>query len=691
MGCSAREKQIRGNRKLHSAKPDFDSSCNLNKKWMVPFKNHVELGLNPNSNPNVDSSGWVLCMEGQLEEILLKNIEIIYNNTVSKLVALGYNEDVAVKTILRNGHCYGGMDVSTNILQNSLACLNSGNFDNCGFNPAFSDLKQLTEYTLAGIVSLLQEVRPNLNRGDAMWCLLMSNFHVGRASTIQIPVGNECPSYAAVENTGIGNNAVGVNAPPLQKFHGESIEFPVNGFFSYGPGINFQLQRDIVFPKRFNLSPSMKSLLKRNVAMFAANFRANSKQLQPQAKAIPSISTISKLDSSSVSGTPVLGKQSVEFHPLNNQEDLNSVLSKLLDLNIGENSEFVVEDQKDEVIVTLAHQIKDLEKQVEEQKDWAHQKAIQAARKLSSDLIEVRKLKMEREANQRLKKGKEALDDTTMKRLSEMENALRRASGQMDQANAIVRKLEAENAEIRAELEASKLSASESVSACKQVMQREKKCLKRLQAWEKQKAKIQQNISDEKQKILEIEEELAQIKQCEKDAEVMGREELKAKEEALALIEEERRSKEAADTNNKRNLKALRLKIEIDFQRRKDDLLRLEQEISRLKASAHSADFHHRARTMPPNECEDVEPQNETIDELLQELDNAKDSSEKEGNGNRECIICGKDELSIIFLPCAHQIMCASCSEQYGRKAKAVCPCCRVPIEQRIRVFGASS
>ncbi|KAK1357180.1 hypothetical protein POM88_050436 [Heracleum sosnowskyi] len=50
-----------------------------------------------------------------------------------------------------------------------------------------------------------------------------------------------------------------------------------------------------------------------------------------------------------------------------------------------------------------------------------------------------------------------------MKRLSEIENALRKASGQMDRANVVVRRLETGNADIRAEMEASKLSASESV------------------------------------------------------------------------------------------------------------------------------------------------------------------------------------------------------------------------------------
>ncbi|TKY55559.1 MND1-interacting protein 1 [Spatholobus suberectus] len=718
MGCTMREKHIRANRRPRSVKPDSDScdkdaiSKSIAESGLKPVKYH--LGLNdysqsPNSNPNVEETGWGYCTEEQLEEILLKNLEFIYNEAVSKLVALGYDEDVAVKAILRNGHCYGGMDVLTNILHNSLAFLNSNNSDGAGgysnnnsgnldeSEPVFSDLRQLEEYSLAGMVCLLQQVRPHLSKGDAMWCLLMSDLHVGRASAMEIPVpGNGGPAPATAEG---GGNSVGVMAPALCRFHGGwgfgnggGLDFPVNGIFSCGAEMNLQLQRDIEFPKRFNLSPSMKSLLKRNVAMFAAGFRANSKQLQAQVKAIASRSTAPNLDPSAVSGMEVPAEQSRgDSQNLDSQDAVNSVLSKFRDLNLDENLELVAEDQKDEVIVTLFHQIKDLEKQVDERKDWAHQKAMQAARKLSSDLTELKMLRMEREETQKLKKGKPTLEDTTMKRLSEMENALRKASGQLDLANAAVRRLETENAEMKAEMEASKLSASESVTACLEVAKREKKCLKKLLAWEKQKAKLQQEISNEKDKILETQEILVQIRQCQKEAEVKWKEELKAKEEALALVEEERRSKEAAESNNKRKLEALRLKIEIDFQRHKDDLLRLKQELSRLKASAQSAELHNQSSTSPPSDSEGAKPQRETIARLLQELDNLEDFSEKEVNCNRECIICMKDEVSIVFLPCAHQVMCASCGDEYGRKGKAACPCCRVQIQQRIRVFGASS
>ncbi|KHN45974.1 MND1-interacting protein 1 [Glycine soja] len=717
MGCTMREKHIRANRRPRSVKPDSDScdkdaiSKSIAESGLKPFKYHLDLNdssQSPNSNPNVEETGWGYCTEEQLEEILLKNLEFIYNEAVSKLVALGYDEDVAVKAILRNGHCYGGMDVLTNILHNSLAFLNTnsdgdgGGYSSNGGNlhesePVFSDLRQLEEYSLAGMVCLLQQVRPHLSKGDAMWCLLMSDLHVGRASAMEIPVPD---NGSTVPATGEGGaNSAGVMAPALCRFHGGwgfgnggGLEFPVNGIFSCGAEMNLQLQRDIEFPKRLNLSPSMKSLLKRNVAMFAAGFRANSKQLQAQVKAFPGRSTAPNLDSLDVSGTEVLAEQSGgDSENLDNQDAVNSVLSKFRDLNLDENLDLVAEDQKDEVIVSLFHQIRDLEKQVNERKDWAHQKAMQAARKLSSDLTELKMLRMEREETQKLKKGKPELEDTTMKRLSEMENALRKASGQLDLANAAVRRLETENAEMKAEMEASKLSASESVTACLEVAKREKKCLKKLLAWEKQKAKLQQDISDEKEKILKTQEILVQIRQCQKEAEVKWKEELKAKEEALALVEEERHSKEAAESNNKRKLETLRLKIEIDFQRHKDDLLRLEQELSRLKASAQSAELHNQSSTSPTSDSEGAKPQRETIARLLQELDNLEDLSEKEVNSNRECIVCMKDEVSIVFLPCAHQVMCASCSDEYGRKGKAICPCCRVQIQQRIRVFGASS
>lgn len=562
---------MRANRRTRSLKPEFDPCAYIDRasisksvfdSGIKSLKYHLgHLGLKDstqnhnscNNNPNTqEDNGWGYCTEEQLEEILLKNLEFLYNEAISKLVALGYDEDVALKAILRNGYCYGGMDVLTNILHNSLAYLNCSVSSNCGAGggdcdgdgdgnsdeseSVFTDLRQLEEYSLAGMVSLLQQVKPHLSKGDAMWCLLMSDLHVGRASSIEIPVlpsnmSNGCVSSSSSSSStmvssaieSVGSHSVGVVTPALCRFHGGwgfgsggGSEFPVNGFFTCGAEVT--LQRDIDCPKRFNLSPSMKSLLKRNVAMFAAGFRANSKQLQPRSQACPS--ALSRGGAQAVLGAEVPVEQSQESLCLKNQEVVNSVMSKFRDLKLDESWDSVAEDQKDEMIVTLLHQVKDFERQVKERKEWAHQKAMQAARKLCHDLNELKMLRMEREETQRLKKGKQTLEDSTMKRLSEMENALRKASGQVDRANAAVRRLETENAELRAEKEASKLSASESVTTCLEVAKREKKCLKKLLAWEKQKSKLQEEIEDEKEKIKELQQQLVRIKQAQKEFEV---------------------------------------------------------------------------------------------------------------------------------------------------------------------------
>ncbi|KAK7252730.1 hypothetical protein RIF29_36900 [Crotalaria pallida] len=665
---TVRDKHIRPNRKNRSQKSD--SCCKSCKHHVNVSVVEYDININPNPtlNPNIGSYP-----DHQLEHFLLNSVGTIYNDALNKLVALHYDEGLALKAILRTGHCFGGMHALTNILSNALSYLSKNRGDSESESESegvgFSDLRQLAEYSLASMVSSLRQVRPNLSKRDAMRCLFAADFNVGKATTIEIPVSEE----NGIETAGGGGDGVIVDnpfglmmPPPLCTFH-EGW-----GFGNAGPS-DLKLQKDIELPKGVNLTPEMQSLLKSNVARFAAGL-----------KAAPDSGTASDLDSPAV-------KSFGDSHNLDSADAVNSMLSKFRELSIEGKLNLVPEDKKDEMILTLFRQIMDLHKQVQERKEWAHEKAVQAARKLTSDLNEMKTLRMEREETQRLKKGKESLEDSTTQRLSEMESALRKASGEVDQANAAVKKLETENAEIKAELEAAKLSASESITACLKVANREKKCLKKLLSSEKQNAKLQQAISDEKQKILEIQEELAHIKQCEKEAEVKMGEELKAKEEALALVEVERRSKEAADANNRRNLKALRLKIEIDIQRRKDDLLRLEQELACLKVSAQSADLRRKSNTSLTSESEGAKLQREKIAQLFQELYNIEGLSDKEVSGDRECILCKKDQVSIVFLPCAHQVMCAGCSEVYGRKSKAVCPCCHVPIEKRICVFGVSS
>ncbi|KAL0302939.1 UNVERIFIED_CONTAM: putative E3 ubiquitin-protein ligase [Sesamum radiatum] len=46
----------------------------------------------------------------------------------------------------------------------------------------------------------------------------------------------------------------------------------------------------------------------------------------------------------------------------------------------------------------------------------------------------------------------------------------------------------------------------------------------------------------------------------------------------------------------------------------------------------------------------------------------------------RECVMCLSEEMSVVFLPCAHQVVCTTCNELHEKQGMKDCPSCRSPI-----------
>lgn len=107
-----------------------------------------------------------------------------------------------------------------------------------------------------------------------------------------------------------------------------------------------------------------------------------------------------------------------------------------------------------------------------------------------------------------------------MKKLSEMENALCKASGQVERANSAVRRLKVENSNLRHEMEAANLRAAESAASCEEVSKREKKTLMQFQSWEKLKSLIQEELIAEKRKFTQLQQDLQVAKQQQDQLEV---------------------------------------------------------------------------------------------------------------------------------------------------------------------------
>lgn len=349
------------------------------------------------------------------------------------------------------------------------------------------------------------------------------------------------------------------------------------------------------------------------------------------------------------------------------------------------------EQRKTEMLLQLIDRIKYLESQLQEWSEWAQQKVMQAAQRLRKDSSELKALRSERDEYARLKKEKQTLDETTTKKLSEMENALRKALNQVERANTTARRLKAENKEARDEMETAKQTAAEYVSACQEVAKKENKSVKKAQAWEKQKTKLQDELAEEKRKLASILQQLAQAKQRLQQAEVRWTQEKKAKEEALALLELEKRGKEQVELASKRQEETIQRKAEVELQCHRHEVQKLQSEIAHLKASIGLQPAMTWSRSgLDISEVRSAENYKKINERLLAEIANLRDS-QREIQRDRECVMCMNEEMSIVFLPCAHQVICIKCNELHQKRGLKDCPSCRAPIKQRIRVYGVNS
>ncbi|QHO50939.1 putative E3 ubiquitin-protein ligase RF298 isoform X2 [Arachis hypogaea] len=352
----------------------------------------------------------------------------------------------------------------------------------------------------------------------------------------------------------------------------------------------------------------------------------------------------------------------------------------------------VPQDRKDEMILKLVPRVRELQNQLQEWTEWANQKVMQAARRLGKDKAELKTLRQEKEEVERLKKEKQSLEENTLKKLSEMENALCKASGQVERANAAVRKLEVENAALRREMEAAKLRAAETAASCQEVSKREKKTQMKFQSWEKQKSLFQEELVTEKRKLAQLLQELEQSKVQQEQAEARWQQEAKAKEELLLQANSIKKEREQIEESAKSKEDMIKLKAERNLLKYRDDIHKLEKEIAQLRLKTDSSkiaalrmgiDGSYAGRFADlKNVAAMGGPRNSFIRELVSDYSVTPGGVKRE----RECVMCLSEEMSVVFLPCAHQVVCTTCNELHEKQGMQDCPSCRSPIQRRIAV-----
>ncbi|XP_062199028.1 MND1-interacting protein 1-like [Phragmites australis] len=591
----------------------------------------------------------------ELESRLLKRLDDTYASALARLSDLGHAEDAALEAVLRAGHCYGKLgDPVANIVANARGFLSDPTAAGGG---GFADLRRLEEYSLAGLVCLLQSSRPTLTRAEAMWCLLSSDLRLEEAIAIGASLtGSPLP---AAERDELAPAAASVNAAPrgYSHYHTTAVAAAPD-------------------PAMFDPETFMRLAIR-----------------QGPAAAAGVISCIKSGEWSRSGGAAQEAQPKESLAKKLSTEDLiESVVAELEALDIDKKDPpDTNSDPKNQMVRDLIKQTREMEVQLKERREWAQGKAIQAARKLGADLTELRVLRMEHDENQRRKKEKQVMEDDTMKRLAHLENELKKKSGQLDRSNATVQRLEMENAEIRAEMEAAKLSASETERQCQNLSRKEKKDSKRLEVWERQKAKLKEDIAECKTKIAQADKELADINKAIKNMENKIREDSKAKEENMALLEEERRKKEAAKAEADRRLEELRRKKEVESQCYKDDLHRLQDELKRLQKSTGAKQPTVQSTNPPGTTNRSTTRAPKQPIQRPPPASNWPPQPAQKPSRRRDCVICKEEEACVILLQCAHQVLCVGCNKLHEDEGVTRCPCCNAKVEERIRVFGASS
>lgn len=154
-----------------------------------------------------------------------------------------------------------------------------------------------------------------------------------------------------------------------------------------------------------------------------------------------------------------------------------------------------------------------------------------------------------------------------------------------------------------------------------------------------------------------------------------------AKEKVLAQAASIRKEREQLEVRTKSEEDVIRKKAASDLQEYVEDIAKLEKELVELKLKSDS---------------EKIAALRRCIDERISRTTSKSVPTAKENKSCRdklaaerlrreeECVMCLSEEMSVVFLPCAHQVVCPECNELHEKQGMKECPSCRTPIQQRI-------
>ncbi|CAN6167946.1 unnamed protein product [Urochloa humidicola] len=347
---------------------------------------------------------------------------------------------------------------------------------------------------------------------------------------------------------------------------------------------------------------------------------------------------------------------------------------------------WIPQDKKDEIVLILVQRQKELQAHMRDWTDWAQQKVMQVAHRLAKEKEELQSLRKEKENADRKQEDRHHQEESNRKKLLEMESAISRANAQLEKSDASARRREAENAQLMLQMEAAKRHAAESATNISELLKKDENSRKRSQRWESERALLQEDLAAQKSRLSQVQEQLQHAKEQKDRVQARWKQEEAAKIEAIALVTAERKERDRIETSVRSEENFLHLKAANDTQRYKSEIRALEQQIVQLKVSMDSS------KVAAPKWGADnktyalhlSEGRKNSNAQILSNIAVPQDFDFDDIQRDRECVMCLSEEMSVVFLPCAHQVVCSKCSDLHEKQGMMECPSCRTPIQRRV-------
>ncbi|EYU29458.1 hypothetical protein MIMGU_mgv1a018820mg [Erythranthe guttata] len=323
---------------------------------------------------------------------------------------------------------------------------------------------------------------------------------------------------------------------------------------------------------------------------------------------------------------------------------------------------------KNALILDLVKSTRDLEEKSNEQKEWAQRKLVDSARWFSKHFMELNLLRREACSDKdKMKDEKLPAEKEHVLKLTTMEHYFRKVNFEANFITDYVRRLETQNAQIRADPEALTSNGSESERELKEIRKRKKKWKKNLSDVEKQISNNLSQCDEEKQRAITLRKRRRINRKSTPyivpfgiifflPVQFQNDVVLSTSGFIVKWRQEKARMFEIGKANARTELLRLQQKLELGSQAEMDNCRRLEDELMRLHL------------------CQQMAEVQLTENARSSESSATMEYSSERRIGLMTCMMCLQNDQSVVLLPCAHQVLCFPCFERNCSAVGANCP-----------------